>query len=304
MGALSPQSIRDRIMDNDSEFQRKLVEYLEGCHIGEFITGTMEDIKNKVPHISEKALGIHAVQINTEKNEQSDINDYQNPTLTLPKAPPQACIDQCDQCMQCDDLTNWWKNYNETVDDIILRSNVHKCSASKSKENPSDDTTNNKHNYKEPKGCINKDGVCKARFPRDIFPETIIDATDGHIFMKKKEAMINTISPPVTYLMRSNTDVSSMLSGTTLKAVISYISDYIVKPTLKTHQIFSSAYDVFDKNSDSIISDADIKPKDAARKLIMKMVNALSSKMEIGSPMACLYLLGNPDHYTSHESFK
>ena len=31
------------------------------------------------------------------------------------------------------------------------------------------------------------------------------------------------------------------------------------------------------------------------------MVNALTAKLEIGSPMASMYLLGNPDHYTSHE---
>ncbi|KAF9521442.1 hypothetical protein CPB83DRAFT_736156, partial [Crepidotus variabilis] len=37
-----------------------------------------------------------------------------------------------------------------------------------------------------------------------------------------------------------------------------------------------------------------------AKSLLTKMVNSLTAKMEIGSPMACLYLLGNPDHYTSH----
>ncbi|KAJ7187206.1 hypothetical protein C8R46DRAFT_879409 [Mycena filopes] len=31
-----------------------------------------------------------------------------------------------------------------------------------------------------------------------------------------------------------------------------------------------------------------------------KMVNSMSAKMEIGSPMASLYLLGNPDYYSSH----
>ena len=31
------------------------------------------------------------------------------------------------------------------------------------------------------------------------------------------------------------------------------------------------------------------------------MVNSLTSKIEIGSPMASLYLLGNPDHYTKHK---
>jgi hypothetical protein len=32
-----------------------------------------------------------------------------------------------------------------------------------------------------------------------------------------------------------------------------------------------------------------------------KIVNALTAKMEIGSPMANMYLLGNPDHYTGHK---
>ncbi|KAF8876567.1 hypothetical protein BD779DRAFT_1385458, partial [Infundibulicybe gibba] len=31
------------------------------------------------------------------------------------------------------------------------------------------------------------------------------------------------------------------------------------------------------------------------------IVNNLSAKAEMGSPMVCMYLLGNPDHYKSHE---
>ena len=33
--------------------------------------------------------------------------------------------------------------------------------------------------------------------------------------------------------------------------------------------------------------------------MLTKTVNALTSKMEIGGPMASLYLLGNPDQYAS-----
>jgi hypothetical protein len=39
--------------------------------------------------------------------------------------------------------------------------------------------------------------------------------------------------------------------------------------------------------------------KDKARSLLTKIVNALTAKLEIGGPMASLYLLGNPDHYTN-----
>jgi hypothetical protein len=44
-----------------------------------------------------------------------------------------------------------------------------------------------------------------------------------------------------------------------------------------------------------------MKWNETARKLFTKVVNALTAKMEIGAPMACLFLLGNPDHYTDHK---
>ncbi|KZT27281.1 hypothetical protein NEOLEDRAFT_1038953, partial [Neolentinus lepideus HHB14362 ss-1] len=40
--------------------------------------------------------------------------------------------------------------------------------------------------------------------------------------------------------------------------------------------------------------------QEKARRLLTQIVNSLSVKMEIGAPMASAYLLGNPDHYTSH----
>ncbi|KAF8873000.1 hypothetical protein BD779DRAFT_1392230, partial [Infundibulicybe gibba] len=41
--------------------------------------------------------------------------------------------------------------------------------------------------------------------------------------------------------------------------------------------------------------------REKARRLMTRIVNNLSAKMEIGAPMACMYLLDNPDHYTSHK---
>ncbi|KAJ7882437.1 hypothetical protein B0H13DRAFT_1544477, partial [Mycena leptocephala] len=51
-------------------------------------------------------------------------------------------------------------------------------------------------------------------------------------------------------------------------------------------------YDVFQKESEML--GGTHKDKDNARHLMRKMVNSMSAKMEIGSPMASLYLLGNP----------
>ncbi|EMD30856.1 hypothetical protein CERSUDRAFT_20322, partial [Gelatoporia subvermispora B] len=37
-----------------------------------------------------------------------------------------------------------------------------------------------------------------------------------------------------------------------------------------------------------------------ARSMLTKIVNSLTARQEIGGPMLCAYLLGQPDHYTSH----
>ena len=144
----------------------------------------------------------------------------------------------------------------------------------------------------------NKYGKCKARFPRPVFECTEVDPETGALKLKKLEPWINSFTPVLTYVMRCNTDVTCLWSGTALKAVIVYVSDYITKTGLKTHVVFEAIRSIFDKHHDIISSS--LSEKEKARKLINKIVNALSTKTEMGAPMVCMYLLGNPDHYTNH----
>lgn len=149
----------------------------------------------------------------------------------------------------------------------------------------------------EKKGCMNKNNICRARFPRTVVPETTI-IEDGHVNVRHIEPMLNPIHPILTYLSRCNSDVSSLLSGTAVKAVISYASDYVSKISLKSYQLFASVFQVFESSSEMLRGEE--QNHERSRHLMRKMVNALSTKMEIGSPMASMYLLGNPDHYASH----
>ena len=48
LNSLSPQEIRDQMMDTNSNFQKRIVEYLESVHVGEFMTGSMYEVKEKV----------------------------------------------------------------------------------------------------------------------------------------------------------------------------------------------------------------------------------------------------------------
>jgi len=93
---------------------------------------------------------------------------------------------------------------------------VHQCRTSI----PADE----KKSKKERRGCINKHGNCKAQFPRQIFEETQVDPKTGALNFKKGEKWINTLTPIVTYLLRCNTDITSLLSGTAMPLLLMYLT--------------------------------------------------------------------------------
>jgi hypothetical protein len=259
-------------MDNNSDFQQKMVEYLEGVHKGELFGGSLEEVQSQV--------------------KENSVNDksYTNPTQTLPIPPPLLCPGKdCIDCSVCTEQTTWWDKFYNIVDDLLSRSNYHKCQTS----------TLAKNSRVNRKGCLNSKGQCRARFPREIVKETLVEPLSGALCMKKGEAWINTFTATLTYLMRCNTDVTSLLSGTAIKAIVAYVTEYVSKPGLTTYSIFDTVRQVFCRNSELLGGNVD--RKQAARSLMTKMVNALTAKIEIGSPMASLYLLGNPDHYTQHK---
>ena len=274
-GNLNPEDIRSKILGDDSEWRKSLVSWLERCHSGDFITGIHEEISNRCEELKTKA-------------------DYVDPTQTLPVPPPSLCnihaIPQ-DDCCRCDKFQKWNTDYQLTTDHLLLRSNVHSCNRGTRK----DGTRKKNTTYA---ACMdNRFGKCKARFPRLTAHETTIDET-GAVSMKKREPWLNTFTPVVTYLLRCNTDVTSLASGTAIKAVIMYVSDYITKTTLKTHVIFDSIRSVFQKNGEMM--GGSLPRKEKARRFMTKVANLLSAKAEMGAPMISMYLLGNPDHYTDH----
>jgi len=126
-------------------------------------------------------------------------------------------------------LNKWFNDFNYIVDDIVSRSNIHHCRQG-----------NKKGDKRDRPGCFNENGICKARFPRELVPQTQVDDLTGALIMKKKEAWVNTYTPTLSYLFRCNTDVTSLLSGTAIKAIVAYISDYVTKPGLKTYTVFDT----------------------------------------------------------------
>jgi hypothetical protein len=101
----------------------------------------------------------------------------------------------------------------------------------------------------EVKGCLRKDGTCRAPVPQDVVMKTEVDSSEGSIRMEKHEAMINTVTPVVTCTFVFNTDVTSLLSGNSIETVVAYISDYITKVSLKIYHMVDIVKDVLSKNT-------------------------------------------------------
>src|SRR5260370_29760227 len=86
-------------MDPNSDFQKRIVEYLESVHVGEFMTGTTDEVKEQV-------------------DENMKAKEYRDPTQTLPDAPPELAECDSDKCEFCENTANWWQNLKNTVNDL------------------------------------------------------------------------------------------------------------------------------------------------------------------------------------------
>ncbi|PBK65094.1 hypothetical protein ARMSODRAFT_892262 [Armillaria solidipes] len=161
-------------------------------------------------------------------HEESLHDGYRDFTEVLPEAPVRHCDDivACEHCVAGDTSESWWSYFRRMVDMIVNKCNTHSC-------------------------CLdNKWKRCKSRFPRKLEPESSVDKETGHINLVKKEAWINTFTPIISYIFRCNTDITSLRSGTAIKAVLVYVTDYITKPGLKTHAIFDCIRSVFQRDRD------------------------------------------------------
>ncbi|KAK6977321.1 hypothetical protein R3P38DRAFT_2810498 [Favolaschia claudopus] len=87
----------------------------------------MAEVKAKVPYLPQTRKGLHDIMPDAPEITVPLL--YEDPTQTLPTPPPPVCTgkDCDDNCSECNELEAWWTSQKETIDDLILRSNVHTC---------------------------------------------------------------------------------------------------------------------------------------------------------------------------------
>jgi len=165
--------------------------------------------------------------------------------------------------------------------------------------------SNNVHNhtitcYKYSK---KRDGsVCRMRMPRKIENVSYIDVDSGEIRLKRLHETINNFNEYIITACRSNMDIKYIFSGSDAKALVYYITDYVTKSSLSFHDTFSlvlKAVQSLEKHQ--IHSSHNLSAEEKSRKLILRCYNTLASQQELSGTQVASYLMGWPDHYTTHE---
>ncbi|KAF9650758.1 hypothetical protein BDM02DRAFT_3092423 [Thelephora ganbajun] len=83
------------------------------------------------------------------------------------------------------------------------------------------------------------DNRCRFLFPHKIVEASHFDPETNSIFLLCRDGTINYLNPYLLVFCRHNHDIKCILSGKAAKAAMFYITDYITKGDLKTHEMLS-----------------------------------------------------------------
>ncbi|KAL1739667.1 hypothetical protein HDZ31DRAFT_48999, partial [Schizophyllum fasciatum] len=165
-GAPSPQSMRERLLADDSEFEKEMIRYLDEMQTGQLLTGPMESVKKHGEHKS---------------SQDAPTEPAEDPTQTMPVPPPAPCHCGEGHCSCEVNRRTWWNSFKETVDNLVLRVQIHKCIRKRAARKAESDSTGKKDPLEGIKGCKGDDDVCDARFPREYIEQSFVDRLTGAI---------------------------------------------------------------------------------------------------------------------------
>ena len=131
--------------------------------------------------------------------------------------------------------------------------------------------------------------TCRMRIPREMFSISTIDPDSGEIRMRRSQPMINNFNLYLIGACRCNMDIKFIWSGTDVKALVYYCTNYITKTSLSFHDTFSLVQKAIETSDN-----------ENARKLVLRCYNSLASQQELSGTQVTTYLMDFGDHHTSH----
>src|SRR5579859_5823236 len=158
------------------------------------------------------------------------------------------------------------------------------------------DIARSRNTHKHTQSCFKYGhSRCRARFPRQLVPETRFNEETGTVEIERNNVWLNGYNPTLAIMTRVNHDVQFITTKNHALAAMYYINKYISKQETSTYSKLTIASAVTkDLANESLGTDVDF-----AMKVLHKTYNKLDSHREIGVPEAISHLLKLPDHLTN-----
>ena len=144
------------------------------------------------------------------------------------------------------------------------------------------------------------DNRCRFLFPHEIVEASHFDIETSSVFLLTRDATVNYFNPYLLVFCRHNHDIKCILSGKAAKAAMFYITDYITKGDLKTHETLSLLSRAVANLGDS--SDNNESPVVRSKKLLHKCLSQFTRQQQIHAQQAARYLRGLDDSIPSHKT--
>jgi hypothetical protein len=182
-------------------------------------------------------------------------------------------------------MPNFALKFKKDVVELVNSSNVHNHT-----------TTCYKYSKKQ------DNPTCRMRMPRRIENVSSINIDSGEIKLKRLHETINNFNEYIISACRSNMDIKYIFSGSDAKALVYYITDYVTKSSLSFHDTFSLVLKAFQcVEKQNAQNTAAISAEEKSRRLVLRCYNTLASQQELSGVQVASYLMGWPDHYTTHD---
>jgi hypothetical protein len=144
--------------------------------------------------------------------------------------------------------------------------------------------------------------ICRLQMPRRIENVSSINVESGEIKLKRLHETINNFNEYIISACRSNMDIKYIFSGSDAKALVYYITDYVTKSSLSFHDTFSLVLKAIQSlEKQTLNKDTIVNAEEKTRRLVLRCYNTLASQQELSGVQVASYLMGWPDHYTTHE---
>ena len=144
------------------------------------------------------------------------------------------------------------------------------------------------------------DDRCRFLFPHEVIEASHFDPDTNSIFLLCRDGTVNYFNPYLLVFCRHNHDIKCILSGKAAKAAMFYITDYITKGDLNTHEMLSLLSRAVANLGDSP-SESE-SPLVRSKKLLHKCLSQFTRQQQIHAQQAARYLRGQDDSIPSHKT--